>query len=110
MIRGTTVTLMERTQTGTDAFGAPVWSETAVPVSNVLVSPVTNEDNVQNAQLYGKHAVYELSLPKGDAHDWTDCRVEIFGQMFRTFGLERQWIEENVPLRWNRKVLVERYE
>lgn len=110
MIKGITVTLYERTQSDTDAFGAPVWTETAVPVKNVLVTPTSDRDVIDALQIYGKHAVYELSLPKGDQHDWRDRRVDFFGQRFRVFGLGKEYIEANVPLCWNRKVLVERYE
>jgi len=109
MIKGITVTLYERSQTGTDAFNAPTYTETPVAVKNVLVSPVTNEDVIDALNLYGKHAIYELCLPKGDAHDWQDCRVDFFGKSFRTFGSSKEYIEANVPLCWNKKVLVEAY-
>ena len=109
-LHGIPVTLYERTQTGTDSFNAPIYSETPVTVENVLVSPVLAEAVVGELQLYGKRAVYELCLPKGDAHDWTGCRVEFFGQSFRVFGPVQELIESLVPLDWNRKVKVERYE
>lgn len=109
-LHGIPVTLYERTQTGTDSFNAPIYSETPVTVENVLVSPVSAEAVVGELQLYGKRAVYELCLPKGDAHDWTGCRVEFFGQSFRVFGPVQELIESLVPFDWNRKVKVERYE
>lgn len=109
-LHGIPVTLYERTRTGADAFNAPVYSETPVTVENVLVSPVSAEAIVSDLQLYGKRAVYELCLPKGDAHNWEDCRVEFFGQSFRVFGPAQELIESLVPLDWNRKVKVERYE
>lgn len=109
-LHGIPVTLYERTQSGTDAFNAPIYSETPVTVENVLVSPVSAEAIVSDLQLYGKRAVYELCLPKGDAHDWAGCRVEFFGQSFRVFGPVQELIESLVPLDWNRKVKVERYE
>ena len=40
LIKGITVTLYERTQTGQDAFGAAVYTETPTPVENVLVTPL----------------------------------------------------------------------
>ena len=107
-LHGIPVTLYERTQTGTDSFNAPIYSETPVTVENV--SPVSAEAVVGELQLYGKRAVYELCLPKGDAHDWEDCRVDFFGQSFRVFGPVQELIESLVPLDWNRKVKVERYE
>lgn len=46
----------------------------------------------QEIQLYGKHAVYELCIPKGDSHDREDKTVEFFGQKWRTFGFPLKWI------------------
>lgn len=109
LIKGITVTLYEKAQTGTDEFHAPVYTETAVEVENVLVQPVSADDVVDDLRLYGKRAEYELCIPKGDSHDWEDCRVVFFGQTWRTFGFVREYIEALVPLSWNRKVKVERY-
>lgn len=109
LIQGITVRLFERTQTGVDAFNHPVYDEQAVDVENVLVSPVSSDDAVDETQLNGKRIVYELCIPKGDTHNWQDRRVEFFGQMWRTFGFPQQWIEANVPLDWNTKIKVERY-
>lgn len=110
MIKGTAVTLYEATQTGVDAFHAPVFSETPVVVENVLISPVSAEDVLDSIQMYGKRAVYELSIPKTDTHDWADRTVEFYGQKWRAFGLVLEYMAENTPLDWNRKVKVERYE
>ena len=109
MIKGIPVTLYLTTKTGVDAFNAPVYSEEPVTVDNVLVTPVSAEDVISGVQLYGKHAVYELCIPKEDSHNWEDKTVEFFGQKWRTFGFQQQWIPENVPLSWNMKVKVERY-
>ena len=109
LIKGITVTLYEKTRSGVDDFNAPVYTETPVQVENVLVTPVSTEDVINDLQLYGKRAVYELSIPKGDAHEWEDRTVEFFGHKWRTFGFCCEWIEENLPLRWNKKIKVERY-
>lgn len=110
MIKGITVTLYVKTQTGTDGFGVPVYTETTVDVPNVLVTPTSNEQIVADLELYGKRSVYELSIPKGDTHDWTDTKVVFFGETFRTFGSGVRYIDANVPLKWNQKVKVERIE
>ena len=68
-LRGITVTLYEKTQTGTDAFNRPVYTETAVSVDNVLVSPTSTSETLDTVNLTGKKAVYTLAIPKGDAHD-----------------------------------------
>jgi hypothetical protein len=111
MIRGATVTLWARTPTGeVDGFNRPIYTETAVQVENVLITPTAAEEIVNDLQLYGRRSEYELSLPKGDANNWNDARVTFWGRDWHTIGPAREWIEENVPLRWNRKVKVERYE
>jgi hypothetical protein len=109
MIRGIPVTLYDKTQAGTDPFGAPVWEETPVVVQDVLAAPAAAEAVVQELQLSGKRLAYTLHLPKGDSHVWEDRQVAFFGQTFRTFGPVDQYIEANVPGRWNRRVKVERY-
>ena len=108
MIKGITVTLCGRVQSGVDGFNAPVYTETEIPVEGVLVTPTASEEIVSEIQLYGKRSVYELCIPKGDTNDWENKTVRFFGQSFRSFGTVTEYIEANVPLRWNRKVKVAR--
>lgn len=109
-LKGITITLYEKTQTGTDAFNRPVYTETAVSVDNVLVAPASTSETLDTVNLTGKKAVYTLGIPKGDAHDWKDKKVEFFGETFKTFGEPLKGIEAMIPLEWNTKVQVERYE
>lgn len=109
MIHGITVRLHVKSQTGTDAFNAPVYTETPIDVPNVLVGEPTAEDIVNDLQLYGKRIAYTLGIPKGDAHDWENATVEFFGKKFRTYGGVTQGIDDLIPLLWNKKVKVERY-
>lgn len=109
MIRGITVRLYEKRQAGTDAFNAPVYTETPVDVPNVLVGEPSADDVINEMQLYGKRIAYTLGIPKGDAHNWENVTVEFFGQKWRTYGGVTQGIEALIPLHWNRKVKVERY-
>ena len=109
-IEGIPVVLYERTQTGEDAFHAPVYTETPVTVENVLVTPVDASAVTTELQLDGRRAAYELGIPKGDAHTWEGCTVEFFGQKWRVFGSVTQYIDALVPLAWNKKVQVERIE
>lgn len=110
---GIDVTLYERTKTGTDDFNGPTYEETAVVVSNVLVAPTSSTDVLAITQLYGKTAVYQLYIPKGDTHSWEDCRVAftIGGIDFegRAFGYTDAYIEHLVPLDWNKQAWVEKY-
>lgn len=110
LINGITVTLYERTQNGVDGFNNPVYIETPVSVDNVLVYPTEDKDIIDALQLYGKKAVYEICIPKGDTHAWEDCRVDFFGESFRVFGAGKEFIDANLPLEWNKKYKVERYE
>lgn len=109
-IKGITVTLYNKTLDSTDGFGDPVYTETAVNVDDVLVYPASSTEILETTNLYGKKAVYTLAIPKCDTHEWEDKRVSFFGKDWHTFGIPTQGIEENIPLRWNTKVMVERYE
>lgn len=108
-MRGISITLYEKTQTGADEFGAAIYTETAVTVDNVLVAPVSGDEVLETLNLTGKKAVYQLAIPKGDAHSWENCRVSFFGQSFRVIGAAVEGIEALIPLSWNRKVVVESY-
>lgn len=110
-IKGITVTLYTRTQSGTDDFNRPVYTETAVNVDNVLVAPVSDADEVLDTlNLTGHEIIYQLAIPKGDAHTWTGCKVGFFGSLFNVIGEPVEGIEAMIPLSWNRKVKVERIE
>lgn len=109
MIKGIPVTLYTVEQTGTDPFNKPILTETPVTVADVLVSPLSDEEITDTLNLTGRRASYQLAIPKGDAHDWTNRRVSFFGQDWRVIGLPTQGIEANIPLRWNKKVKVESY-
>lgn len=109
-LKGITVTLYESTQTGTDAFNEPIYTETAINVDNVLVYPSSQTEILETVNLYGRKAVYTLGIPKGDTHDWENRRIDFFGKSWRSFGIPSQGIEDMIPLDWNMKVTVERYE
>lgn len=109
-IKGQTVKLHTRELSGEDPFGAPTYTETIKEVDNVLISPTSDEDIVSELQMYGKHSVYTLSIPKGNTDEWEDSVVEFFGKTWRSFGPIKQYQEELVPLSWNKKVKVELYE
>ena len=108
-IKGITITLYEVVEAGKDGFNKTIYEETPVQVENVLIAPATGQDIVDATNLYGKRAVYTLAIPKGDTHVWEDRRVEFFGQSWRVFGCPTEGIEDNIPLYWNKKVMVERY-
>ena len=111
-MRGITVVLLERTQTGTDPFNRPVYEETETAVENVLVSPVSpgGEEVLDTTDLTGRKAVYTLAIPKGDNHHWEGNRVRFFGETWQVIGEPTEGIEHLTPLAWNKKVRVERIE
>lgn len=108
-IKGITVTLVVKELIGEDAFNAPIYETSEVEVENVLVAPASSDDIATAQEITGKRAVYTLAIPKGDKHDWTDATVKFWGQEWHTFGFPLNGIEENIPLDWNKKVMVEQY-
>lgn len=110
MIQGTTVKLINRIQTGVDAFNVPIYSEQEVYVSNVLVAQPAQNEIVDAQSLQSKKAVYSLGIPKGDTHIWKDQIVEVFGRRFKVFGDVIEGIEANVPGPWHHIWQVEHYE
>lgn len=108
-MEGITIQLLIKTESGSDEFNAPVFSEEWIDVKNVLVAPVSSTDALDILNLTGKKAVYTLGIPKGDAHIWEDTRVRFFGHEWRTIGFPQEGIESLIPLSWNKKVSVERY-
>lgn len=110
MLKGIDITLYEQTTLGTDAFGAPIITEHPTIISNVIVAPASSDDVINELSLTGKRIAYQLAIPKGDAHEWTGCKVEFFNKLWRVVGIPTEGIEEMIPLEWNKKVMVERYE
>ena len=109
MIKGMPVVLLAKKKVGEDGFHHPIYEYVEEIVENVLVVPSSADDIVTSENLYGKKAVYTLAIPKGDVHDWLDAKVRFFGQEWQTFGFPLEGMEENIPLDWNKKVMVERY-
>ena len=93
-----------------DKTNRPITTDTETTVDNVLYAPVSAEDVINTLNLTGKKAVYQLAIPKGDTNDWENAVVEFLGHTWRTIGIPEEGIVENIPLRWNRKIKVERYE
>ena len=108
-MKGMTVGLVVKTQTGTDPFGAPIYSETIEDINDVLVGQPSSEDVLSTLDLTGKRIAFVLGIPKGDTHIWEDTDVIIWGERFRTIGYPETGIQANIPLRWGQNVKVERY-
>ena len=95
MIKGTSIKLLELT-TGV------LTEET---VNDVLIGEYT--ESVPGDQPGGRLVGYTLAIPKGDTHNWVNRLVSFWGKYYRTKGYPEQGIEENIPLRWHKKVKVE---
>lgn len=110
MIHGMTITLWTKTQVGVDGFNNPVYTWASEDVDDVLVAQPDPNERTDELDLNGKSIAYVLGIPKGDEHDWKDQIVEFFGERFMTIGIPVMGIEENIPLRWHKKVKCVRYE
>lgn len=109
MLKGSTVQLTVRTQTGVDAANRPIYIDTLETVENVLIGQPETDEVVNELNLSGKRIAYVLGIPKGDDHDWTDAFVTFFGMKFRTIGFPMTAEQANIPLQWGSKVRVEFY-
>lgn len=109
-IKGIPIEIKVRTKIGEDTLNAPIYTEAFETVDNVLIGEPSSEDVINELNLSGKHIVYVLGIPKGDTHDWTNTTVRFWGETFRTVGTPIQGIEDMIPLSWNKKVKVERFE
>lgn len=110
LIKGITVYLHVKTAEGVDDFNRTQFAEELVPVDNVLVAPVSENGDaiLTEIALNTKSAKFQLAIPKGDTHDWEDCTVDFFGATWRSIGFSTMGMDHQIPLSWNRKVVVER--
>ncbi|MFS7391710.1 hypothetical protein AB6888_02470 [Carnobacterium maltaromaticum] len=109
-IKGIAIILVDKIEIGKDPFGNSIFEDDEISIENVLISPTSSDDIVNQMSLTGRKAVYTLAIPKGDTHDWENKEVKFFNQRWRAFGIPLEGIEELIPLDWNKKVMVERYE
>ena len=111
-MKGITILLAEKTQTGVDDLNRPVYEDDYIEVKDVLVGEPSTDEITNTMSLYGKMVKYTLAIPKGDTNTWVDTEVVLpypFEGKYRTIGYPTAGIEANIPLRWNKKVLLERY-
>lgn len=110
---GIDITLISKTQVGVSGFNTPIYEETEIIVHDVLVGQPNTDDIQTNLTAYGKKTTYTLAIPKGDTNTWENNEVilpEPFGGRYKVIGNPTAGIEENIPLRWNKKVNLERLE
>ncbi len=112
MLKGITIKLYEKQQTGTDSLNKPVYEEVPVDIENVLVGLPTETEVLNTLNLYGKKVVYTLAIPKGDTHEWEDRKIELpepFAGIYHTAGPVIAGIEAMVPGPWNKQIKVGKY-
>lgn len=109
-IKGITVTLIQKVEGDRDEFNHPTYTEKRIDVENVLVSPTSSNDILNNTSLDGHTLSYSLAIPKSDTNDWTDAIVEFYDRKWHVIGIPLVGIDAMIPLEWNKKVTVEAYE
>ena len=109
-IKGMTITLIDKVEVDRDPFNKPIYQDKPIEIENVLVAPTSSDDVINELSLSGRKAVYTLAVPKGDTHDWEGKEVLFFGKRWRAFGIPLEGMDHLIPLDWNKKVMVERYE
>lgn len=82
-----TVTIVNRTKSGTDSFGNDVWAETSTPWPGVF-NPGTSAELVQGEDLLTvQPAVYLYGSPTVGPYD----RVEVAGLSYEVDGNPNAW-------------------
>lgn len=109
-LKGVTISLFSKQKTKDDPFGHPVYEETEILVDNVLIAPVSSDEVVDQLNVTGRTVEYILAIPKGDTNTWEGQIVGFFGKRWRVVGSPLEGLEHLIPLAWNRKITVERYE
>lgn len=111
-IKGIPIILYETVVVGQDDFNRDIEEETATTIDNVVVGQPSSEDVISEITVSGKRVAYNLAIPVGDDHDWTNKIVEFYGRKWRTIGIPTQYIDgfmgEN--FQWNKQIKVEAYE
>lgn len=110
VIKGITVELIKEVATDTDRFGNPITEKTTVNVDNVLIKPLSTDEQITDFNFYGKKSVYELCIPKGDTNEWENRKVNFFGKTWLVISPASETIDAMTPLEWNKHFKVALYE
>lgn len=110
LIRGITVTLINHIPNGENPAGEIIYKEEKKKVENILVAPASADDLINKQSLDGTKTIYTIAIPKGDKNHWEGQKVIFFGKTWKVFTEAMEGMEDMIPLSWNKKYLVERYE
>ena len=108
-LKGVSVVLHKRTVKEYDPLGNPVYITEDITVNNVLWNVTTADDLISSTRLEGTTELYTLAIPKGDTNTWLENTVTFNGKTFHCYA-ESEGMDALIPLEWNKKVLVERYD
>lgn len=108
MFRGEDVVIYTRTPSGqVDDFNQPIYTETSLTVSNVLVAPGPRTDLEGSLRPDGDRVVYTLHFPKTYKGSLRDTQIEVRGQRFSVIGDPKPYTLSNTPTFWYMPVEVE---
>lgn len=110
MIRGTTVTVALRTDSGPDELGytEPTYAD-PINVANVVIAPGATDD-LERQHPDGVRVAYTLHFPKTFNADLRGALVTFHGETFRVVGAPTCYMTENVRGPWYMPVGVERFD
>lgn len=105
MIRGETVQVVRRVETGRDRFNAPVWDDEVETVTDVLVAPGPRTDVDASTRPDGVRVQWSLHFPKSYTKPLRGCRVAVRGgEPMPVIGDPAPYTMENTPGRWHMPV------
>lgn len=108
-ITGITIQLINKVRGEVDIFNRPIETDAEpIDVDDVLVGEPSADEIINATNLHGTKVKYTLAIPKGDTNVW-EGDVIIWGERYHIITSPTQGIEANIPLRWNKKVMVEEY-
>lgn len=107
-MRGETVIVQRREQTGTDAFNEPIYGWTETAVEDVLTSPGSRSDLNDSNRPDGVLVAWTLHMPKSFTGSLRGCLVKVRDDEPRAvIGDPQPYMNINTPGRWNRPVELE---
>lgn len=112
-MKGRTIYLYDKIQTGTDPFGAPIYKEVRAKIENVLIGQPATTPIVDSQDIQGKRGRFSLGIPKKDNHVWEDRTVEfeLCGRVYKckTVGFANVGQTELIPGPWKGYIEAEYY-
>jgi hypothetical protein len=107
-VRGETVTVITRTQTGTDPGGDAIWTTTETPVDNVLVANGSQTLSTDSIRPDGIEVACTLYFPRSFSGSLRGGIVKVRGHEYRVLGDPLPYDGGMTPTQWNLVVECER--